>query len=177
MSKLILEQDCKIAETVSFGEPHHKSRAASESGILSIGANVVLRDYVVIDYPVEKETRIGKGSYIMAFSYVGHDSILSEDVVLCSGAKVAGFCSLGKGVYVGMNASIHQHSVLGDYCLVGANSFFKGHSSRGIIWTGVPARPMKINEIALERSSLSNEEKEEIRNEALYFLNEYAWSV
>ena len=42
-----------------------------------------------------------------------------------------------------MNASIHQRSKIGKYCVIGAGSFFKGESPDGIIWGGVPAKPIK----------------------------------
>ena len=72
-----------------------------------------------------------------------------------------------------MNASIHQHSKIGKCCIIGAGSFFKGETPSGITWGGVPAKPIKVNDIGIERSDLSNIEKELIIHNAKLFIDRF----
>ena len=75
-----------------------------------------------------------------------------------------------------MNASIHQHSKIGKCCLIGAGSFFKGETPSGITWGGVPAKPIKVNNIGIERSGLLNNEKELIIHNAKLFIDGFQTS-
>lgn len=56
----------------------------------------------------------------------------------------------------GLNYSVHNRSELSDYCVVGASSFFKGYFAPGLIWAGVPAKAIKINEVGIQSNSLDN---------------------
>jgi hypothetical protein len=57
--------------------------------------------------------------------------------------------------------------------MIGAGSFFKGVSPDGITWGGVPARPLKVNMIGIDRCGLSIEEKEKILSSAQLFIDDF----
>lgn len=167
-------KNVKIYQWTSIAsDAEHTSRQTNPDGIVYIGDDCVIREFVTINAPVEESTVVGSHCYLMSKSHVGHDARLGDGVVLSDGACVGGHSQLGNGVYMGLNSSCHQFSKLADYCMVGANSFFKGESPPGIIWAGVPARPLKVNQVALDRSSLSFVEKEEIIKNAQQFIDNY----
>jgi len=137
-----------------------------------IGTNTIIREGVIINkstrYP---GTVIGENCYLMNRCFVGHDSKLGDHVTLCPGCSIAGFVTIGDYSTIGMNASIHQNSIFGRCCMLGANSFFKGESPDGIMWGGVPARPIKVNKVGIERSDLSEEEKSTLIKNAELFIH------
>ena len=55
--------------------------------------------------------------------------------------------------------------------MIGANGFFKGTSPKGIIWAGVPARPLKVNTIGLERNIDDIDRRNLIDSSARKFIN------
>lgn len=145
-------KNCKIF-SASIGLPgEHPNGAEDKGGMVIIGDNVEIREYVTINTPLFTEkTIIEDGCYLMAKSHVGHDVNLKERVVLHTGAVIGGHSIIGTYCYMGLNCSTHPFAELGDYCIVGANSFYKGKSPAAVVWAGTPARPLKVNRIGLDR--------------------------
>jgi acyl-[acyl carrier protein]--UDP-N-acetylglucosamine O-acyltransferase len=66
--------------------------------------------------------------------------------------------------------------VIGSYCMIGAGSFFKGETPDGIVWGGVPAKPIKVNTIGIERSNLTEHEKKDLIKRSETFINKFKCS-
>ena len=152
-------------------EPDWKGVRSSGYGRVHIGNNTVIREYTVINKPTDKVTHIGDDCYIMNRCFIGHDCYIGNGVQMNPRCSVAGYVKIGDYSHMGMNASVHQKSTIGKYCVIGAGSFFKGESPDGVVWGGVPARPIKVNEIGIERSSLSEEEKLELLKTSKRFVD------
>lgn len=143
------------------------------NGKVYIGDNTIIREFVTITMPIKGDTIIGNDCYLMSKSHVAHDAELKNGVVLSPGAMIGGHSKLGNFCRIGLNASTHQWSDLSDLCMVGANGFFKGKSPRGVIWAGIPSKPLKINDIGIKKNIDNNYTKEEITKEASDFLDSY----
>lgn len=160
-----------------FTEPDWKGHSSVEGSTVSIGYGTIIRENVIINLPAKNDlTVIGSNCYLMNTCFVGHDCIIGNNVTLCPHACVAGHVSIGDYTTIGMNASIHQGSTIGKCCMIGAGSFFKGVSPDGITWGGVPARPLKVNMIGIDRCDLSIEEKEQFLSNAQLFIDDFECS-
>ena len=71
---------------------------------------------------------------------------------------------------MGANSVVHQNCTVGDLSLLGANSLAKDILKSGIIYTGNPSAPKKINQIGFERSKLDENLKDKIKQRAEEFL-------
>jgi UDP-N-acetylglucosamine acyltransferase len=169
--RVSIGRDCKIYGA-SLGLPgEHPNEHDDHGGIVFIGDNVEIREYVTINTPIFGEyTYLEKGCYLMAKSHVGHDVYLKERVVLHTGAIVGGHSIIGKYCYMGLNCSTHPYAELGDYCIVGANGVYKGKSPDAIVWAGVPCKPLKLNLIGLDRHAPEHK-KQELIDAANIFLS------
>lgn len=156
-----------------FTEPDWRGHESNPDGKVHIGKNTEIREYAIINKPTGTTTYIGDDCYIMNNTFIGHDSHLGNGVQLNPGCTVAGFVTIGNYTHIGMNASVHQRSIIGNYCMIGASSFFKGESPDGIVWGGVPAIPLKVNTIAIERSGLSYTEKQSMIETAEKFVHSF----
>ena len=157
-----------------FTEPDWKGRASVEGSTVSIGDGTVLRENVIINLPAKNDlTVIGSNCYLMNTCFVGHDCIIGNHVTLCPHACVAGHVIIGDYTTIGMNSSIHQGSTIGKCCMIGAGAFFKGSSPDGITWVGVPAKPIKVNTVGIERSGLSETEKKDMISNAQLFIHSF----
>ena len=166
-----LGENCKLVGHVSVGTPaEYKTPPHEHGNSVVIGDNVEMREFVTINAPIGDVTRVGNNCYFMTKSHVGHDSVLGNDVLLTTNAIIGGHSVLGDNVYLGLNSVTHPWAKLGDFSLVGACSFFKGESPRAVIWVGMPAKPLKVNLVGLERSDLSSVLQEKYRQEAEEFL-------
>lgn len=147
----------RIFSHVSIGTlgeyPTRTDPEFSKNPRVEIGSNVTIREFVTINSNVDDGmTKVGDSCYLMTKCHIGHDVILDNNVVCCSNSAVGGYSRIGKFTYVGLNASVHQRSIIGSYCMIGANSFFKGVSPDGITWAGVPALPKKLNLFNLQKN-------------------------
>lgn len=155
---VFIGKNCRIGAFTSIGgAPQYKSPIMTEENGIIILDNVVTKEFVTINLPVGRHTFIGTNCYLMTKSHIAHDVELQNDVIVCSGAAISGFSRIGKFTYIGANASVHQHSDIGSYCIVGASSFFKGSSPEGITWAGVRAKPIKVNLINIKRNAPKEE--------------------
>ena len=158
---------------VKVTSPDWKGYTGEGCGV-DIHSTATLKEYVVVNGGSERITRIGRDCYIMSLCFIGHDAILDDGVQMAPGAKVGGFSEVGRKTFIGMNASVHQRSKIGSHCMIGANSFFKGQSPPGITWAGVPARPLKVNVVGIDRDeSLDDEERKVISDVAERYLRDY----
>jgi len=136
-----------------------------------IGSGTVLREFVTIHMPSDSTTTsVGENCYLMATSHVGHDCDIGSNVTLSNSANIAGHVKIGNNTSVGLNVSIHQGSDIGMCCMIGAQSFFKGNSPPGIIWVGIPARPIKVNTVGVKRAGLDRVKSEDIILTATKFI-------
>lgn len=171
--RVVIEDNVKIGPHVVLGTPPHVRGKKDHGRDLVIKSGTVIREMAHGDAPLKDEDSvIGENCFIMAAGHITHDSIIGEHSILGVGIAIGGHFKCGKYAYVGLNAIIHQFATLGDYCLIGAGSFFKGTSPRGLIWVGSPARPIKINMVGLNRYS-GEQERNEVIAEAQDFLNTY----
>ena len=156
-----------------FTEPDWKGQSSIKDSTVSIGNGTIIRENVIINLPGKNDvTVVGSNCYIMNTCFIGHDCIIGNNVTMCPHACLAGHVSIGDYTTIGMNASVHQGASIGKCCMIGAGSFFKGTSPSGITWGGVPARPLKVNMIGIERCNLSIDEKEEILSSAQLFIDD-----
>lgn len=155
-----------------FTEPDWRGREAVDDSTVAVGHGTIIRENVIVNLPAQNDlTVIGSNCYLMNTCFVGHDCILGNNVTVCPHACIAGHVSIGDYTTVGMNSSIHQGSSIGRCCMIGASAFFKGESPDGVMWVGVPARPIKVNTIGIERSGLSEAEKNQMISNAQLFID------
>lgn len=145
-----IEKDVYIGPYCVIGFfPEYPNRSPLDPfGEVYIGRGTIIHGFVSIDSATEKDgvTRIGENCTLMKHSHVGHDAIIGDSVTLSCGAKVGRYSVLEDFVTMGLNSSCHQKSLIGYGCLIGANSFYKGHME-GVfkMYGGVPCREIGDN--------------------------------
>lgn len=144
---VIIEEDVYIGPLCVIGFPAEWKGKKSTKGV-KIGKGAVLTGLVTVDAGVERMTVIGKGSYLMKHSHVGHDAILFDNVTLSCGAKVGGHTVIQSGTNVGLNAVIHQKLTIPEGCMIGASAFIgkKTELKPYRKYAGVPAKDIGSNE-------------------------------
>jgi UDP-N-acetylglucosamine acyltransferase len=104
------------------GRPHATSWSEGSGGLVSIGSNNVLREYVTVHVSPNSETQIGNGCYVMSKTYIPHDAVLEDNAKLASMVILGGFVHIGESAYLGMGAIVHQRLVVGAGAMVGMGS-------------------------------------------------------
>jgi UDP-N-acetylglucosamine acyltransferase len=128
---------------------------------LEIGDHNVVREYVTLNRGTLKGggvTRVGNHTLIMAYSHVGHDSVIGDHAMLVNGATLAGHVTVEEWAVVGALCPVHQFVRIGAHSYVGGGTtitqdvlpFSKTSASRA-------NRAYGMNSIGLERRGFSQE--------------------
>jgi UDP-N-acetylglucosamine acyltransferase len=129
-----------------IGDPaEHKKYWGQEKGKVIIGNNNIVTGLVTIDSGTEVATVIEDNCFIMKHAHVGHDCRIMNNVTISCGAKIGGHSIIGEGSNIGLNAVLHQFSIIKRGCMIGASAFFKGESEFEMKYAGVPARKLGQN--------------------------------
>jgi sugar O-acyltransferase (sialic acid O-acetyltransferase NeuD family) len=123
-------------------EPSHsvQSLIASTAQISPLG--VVLEEGLNIMHGVfiGPEVRIGKGTLINAKSSIHHETVVGEFCEICIGVSIAGACTIGNQVFVGMGALVLPGISIGDHAVIGAGAVVTKDVPAGVTVKGIPAK-------------------------------------
>lgn len=107
--------------------------------ILDEGLNIM--HYV----SVFNRTFIGTGTLINSFASVHHDCRIGEFCEISPGARILGRVSIGDFTSIGSNAVILPDVKVGNNVIVGAGAVVTKDTEDNAVYTGVPAKKIKIN--------------------------------
>ena len=147
---VIIEEDVYIGPYCIIGmPPEWKGRENQNKGVI-IKKGTRLTGMVTIDGGAERVTEIGSNCYIMKHVYIAHDCILGSDVTMSAGSKLAGYCTVGNKVNLGMGVTVHQKSILPEGIMIGMNGVVtkKSKLSPYQKYAGVPVKNIGSNERA-----------------------------
>lgn len=142
--------------TIGFDAQHPREKS---DGIVKIGNNNIIREYVSIHRPtnLNKVTIIGNDCYLMEGSHIGHDCIVEDNVRMSNKTMLSGNVYVMKNVVFGLAAVVHQSQVIGSYTMIGMGAVIDKNIKvlPGYTFVGVPAKLIKINSVGLERNRIS----------------------
>lgn len=89
---------------------------------LEIGNNNFFHVNNIIFNGFTNKTLIGNNNKFLSEITIHHDSEIKNDIILYPRAMVAGFCKLLNNSVMGMNSTLQQRKVLGQYSMIGMNN-------------------------------------------------------
>jgi UDP-N-acetylglucosamine acyltransferase len=92
---------------------------------LTVGEDCVIREHVTFSLGSRKGhnlTKVGSRGYFMAYSHIGHDSVVGNDVTFANAAQVAGHVEIGDGVIIGGLSAVQQFGRIGRGAMLGGCS-------------------------------------------------------
>ena len=126
---------------------------------LDIGDDNSIREYVTISRGTAGgggTTRLGSHCLIMAYTHIGHDSLIGSHCILANGATLAGHVTVEDHASVGALCPVHQFCCIGKHAYIGGGTtitqdvlpFSLTSAKRDI-------HAYSLNRIGLERSGFS----------------------
>jgi UDP-N-acetylglucosamine acyltransferase len=167
MSHVVIHGQAKIGSRNRFFpfcaigiEPQDLTYKGEKTGI-EIGDENIIREYVTINRGTAKgggTTRIGSNTLLMAYSHIGHDSVVGDRAMLVNGATLAGHVTVEEWAVVGALCPVHQ------FVRVGAHSYIGGGTviTQDVLpfskcVTPRQAQAFGLNAVGLERRGFTRE--------------------
>jgi UDP-N-acetylglucosamine acyltransferase len=92
---------------------------------LEVGDRNIIREYVTINRGTLKGggvTRVGSDTLIMAYTHIGHDSVIGDHAMLINGATLAGHVTVEEWAVVGALCPVHQFVRIGTHSYIGGGT-------------------------------------------------------
>ncbi len=76
-------------------------------------------------------------------NHIGHRTVIEDDVWLTSHDVISGFCHIGSGSFIGVNATLGDNVTLGRDTVFGAGALtVKSLPESGKVYVGSPAKSL-----------------------------------
>jgi UDP-N-acetylglucosamine acyltransferase len=153
-------KDNQIFPGAAIGlEPQDLKYQGANSQVV-IGDRNRIREYVTINRATEEgeATVIGDDNLLMAYSHVGHNCKIANEVVIANSVAIAGHVQIESMVTISGVLGIHQFVQIGRLAMVGGMSRISRDVPPYMTVEGNPARIRSLNFIGLTRRGVSAEE-------------------
>jgi UDP-N-acetylglucosamine acyltransferase len=159
--KTTIGRNNQIYPFVSIGLSPQDITYNNEETRIVIGSGNTIREYVSVhrgSHRGEGTTRIGDGTYIMAYVHIAHDCQIGDKVIMANAATLGGHVDVGIGAVIGGMVAIHQFVRIGEYACIGGLSGIRMDIAPYMLASGYdPAKLHGLNIIGLRRNGFSSE--------------------
>lgn len=164
---LTVGDDNRIFSFACLGIAPQDLKYKGEPTQLVIGDNNEIREYVTISRGTTGGggvTRVGSGCLIMAYTHIGHDSVIGDGVILANAATLAGHVTVEDYAVVGALNPVHQFCTIGKYAYIGGGTTI----TQDVLPYSLTSiernnHAYGINKVGLERKGFSPEEIKQLR--------------
>ncbi len=149
----------KFYSYCSIGQQTQDLKYQGEPTYLEVGEANVFREFVTVNRSTAStgKTRIADGGNFLAYSHIGHDCTVGDQVVFSNNGTLAGHVQVGDHAIMGGLTAVHQFCRIGRFAITGGCSKIVQDVPPFMIADGNPAKVRGINLIGLERNNFSAE--------------------
>ncbi len=128
---------------------------------LIIGNNNTFREFSTANLATSKgdgKTEIGNNGYFMAYTHIGHDCKVGDNVTIANNSHLGGHCEIEDGVTIGGVCAFNQFTKVGRGAFVAGSSIVNKDILPFSRAQGTYATIRATNKIGLARKGFSREE-------------------
>jgi UDP-N-acetylglucosamine acyltransferase len=143
----------------SIGQRTQDLKYRGEPTYLEIGDENTFREFVTINRSTTSDgkTRVGCRGNFLAYSHIGHDCQVGNEVVFSNNGTLAGHVQIGDNAVMGGLTAVHQFCRIGRFAITGGCSKIVQDVPPFMIADGNPAEIRGINLVGLERKGFPPE--------------------
>jgi UDP-N-acetylglucosamine acyltransferase len=153
-------EQCRVFSFAVLGEDPQDLKYRGEPTELIVGDQVIFREFVTVNRGTTQgggRTVIGSHSYFMAYSHVGHDSIIGQHVIMANNASLAGHIEIQDYAIIGGLVGVHQFVRIGSHAMVGGFSGVAQDVPPYTLASGSRAELFGLNVVGLRRHGFPTE--------------------
>ncbi|KTD24010.1 acyl-ACP--UDP-N-acetylglucosamine O-acyltransferase [Legionella maceachernii] len=162
----VIGKNNKIFQFASIGDEPQDITYKGEATRLEIGDNNVIREYCMISRGTVKGggiTRIGNQNYLMAYSHIGHDCVVGNNVTMINYAALSGHVIVHDYAIIGAYAAIHQFCHIGAYAFIARATYITKDVLPYVMIAGHTTAACGLNTVGLRRRGFSPSAIEHLR--------------
>src|SRR5947208_6722632 len=139
----------------SIGQQTQDLKYAGEPTYLEIGDENVFREFVTVNRSTKSDgkTKVGSRGNFLAYSHIGHDCAVGNEVVFSNNGTLAGHVQVGDNAVMGGLTAVHQFCRIGRFAITGGCSKIVQDIPPFMIADGNPAKIRGVNLVGLERKN------------------------
>lgn len=122
---------------------YHCATYISSHAFVWYNAVIGENTFIFEDNTIQHRVCIGNNVVLWSGNHIGHGSVIEDDCWLTSHIVVSGFCRIGHGSFIGVNAALGDNVTLPFDTVLGAGALtVKSFTKSGQVYIGSPAKPM-----------------------------------
>lgn len=139
----------------SIGQQTQDLKYAGEPTYLEVGDENTFREFVTVNRSTKGngKTRVGSHGNFLAYSHIGHDCTVGNEVVFSNNGTLAGHVQVGDNAVMGGLTAVHQFCRIGRFAITGGCSKIVQDVPPFMIADGNPAEIRGVNLVGLERKN------------------------
>lgn len=154
----VIGKNNKIFQFASVGDEPQDITYKGEPTRLEIGDNNVIREYCMISRGTVKGggiTKIGHSNYLMAYSHIGHDCLLGNNIIMINYSALSGHVIVNDFATIGAYAAIHQFCHVGAYAFIARATYVTKDVLPYVMIAGHTTSVCGLNTVGLRRRGFS----------------------
>lgn len=158
---LEIGENCHFAPGAVIGGPPQDISYKGEPTKLVIGNNNNFREFATVNIGTPKGggvTRIGNNGLFMAYTHIGHDCQIADNVVIVNGVHLGGHCEIADNVTIGGVSALNQFTKVGRGAFIAGSSIVNKDILPFCRAQGNYATIRATNKIGLSRKGFPREE-------------------
>tara|TARA_Y100001936_G_scaffold190784_1_gene189745 strand:- start:13550 stop:14320 length:771 start_codon:yes stop_codon:yes gene_type:complete len=151
----IIGKACKIFQGASIGGEPQIAGFEDVLSSVEIGDGTIVREYATIHRSMFNEgvTQVGENCLLMAYSHLGHDCKIGDQVIIVNGTGLSGHVVVEKQAFISGLVGIHQFVRIGRNSMVGGMAGINKDVLPFSTVEGTPARLLSLNAVGLKRAN------------------------
>jgi UDP-N-acetylglucosamine acyltransferase len=161
----IIGRNCKVFHGASLGGEPQILNFEDIPTSLEIGNGTVIREYVTIHRSGFENgvTKVGGNCLLMAYSHVGHDCEIGNEVVVVNSTALAGHVIVEEKAFISGLVGVHQRVRIGRNSMIGGMARVNQDILPFSTVNGNPARLYSANTVGLKRANFKPDVRVEIK--------------
>jgi UDP-N-acetylglucosamine acyltransferase len=157
-------KNCKIFPSAVMSGIPQDLKFRGEQSTAEIGDNTTLRECATVNRGTAAvgRTVVGNNCLLMAYSHVGHDCLIKDNVIIGNSTALAGEVNVDDWAILSAGTMVHQFSHIGGHVMIGGAAKVRTDVPPYIKADRDPLSYMGLNSVGLTRRGFGKERIDEI---------------
>ncbi len=159
MSGARIGKSCKIFPGAVISAIPQDLKFAGEKTYVEIGNNTTIRECVTVNRGTvtRGKTVLGNNCLFMAYSHIGHDCEVGNNVIIGNATQIAGEVEIDDYAILSSSVLVHQFSKIGCHVMISGQSKVKKDVPPYVMVAYDPIAYAGLNSVGLRRRQFSSE--------------------